>query len=37
MGGDMKEKCTIKDGRHVEPCTSLEEMNEYGHPPKGKS
>lgn len=33
----MKEKCTVKDGKFVEPCDSLKDMAEHGHPPKGKS
>lgn len=32
----MAEKCTIRDGRFVEPCETLNEMTEYGNPPKGK-
>ena len=33
----MKEKCTVNDGKFVEPCDSLKDMTEHGHPPKGKS
>lgn len=28
-------KCTVTDGKFVEPCGALSEMTEYGHP-RGK-
>jgi hypothetical protein len=34
---DAREKCTIRDGRFVEPCDMLDKMSEFGNPPKGKS
>lgn len=30
-----KEKCSVKDGKFVEPCKSLNDVTEFGHP-KGK-
>ena len=29
------EKCTVRDGKFVEPCRSLAEVSEYGNP-RGK-
>lgn len=33
----MADKCTVRDGKFVEPCEDLDKMAEVGNPPRGKS
>lgn len=32
----MAKKCTVRDGRFVEPCEGLDKETEFGNPPRGK-
>lgn len=32
----MADKCTVRDGRFVEPCVDLDQNCEIGTPPRGK-